>query len=286
MRVRSAVVPVAGLGTRFLPATRTIPKVMIPVLDRPAIHHTVEEASRAGIEHIVFVISRGQEAIGRYFERVPELESALVRSGQHAISEEMVRISEMADIEFVCQEQQLGLGHAVLTAKSVIGDEPFAVFLPDDLIWSDRSTIGEMMDLYAEYEASVIAVKEVPDAAVSSLGIIDPRPVGGRVYEIAGMVEKPSLEDAPSRLAIIGRYILTPEVFDALGRTEPGALGEVQLTDAISSLLPTHAAYAYRFPGVHFDVGTPLGLLKASVYATLQREDLSGDFRNWVRGVI
>ena len=286
MRVRSAVVPVAGLGTRFLPATRSIPKVMIPVLDRPAVHHTVEEASRAGIEHIVFVISHGQEAVGRYFDRLSELERALVRAGHHAISEQMVRISDMAEIEFVYQEQLLGLGHAVLTARSAIGEEPFAVFLPDDLIWSDTPTIGDMMSLFAEYDATVIAVKEVSDAAVPSLGIIDPRPLDRLVYEIAGMVEKPRLEDAPSNLAIIGRYILPPEVFDALDRTEPGALGEVQLTDAISSLLPTHGAYAYRFPGAHFDVGTPLGLLKASVYAALQREDLSDDFREWAKGVI
>ena len=286
MRVRRAVVPVAGLGTRFLPATRSIPKVMIPVLDRPAIHHAVEEASRAGIEHIVFVISEGQEAIGRYFDRIPELERALLRRGHDAISEQMVQISDMADIEVVCQKQLLGLGNAVLTARSVIGEEPFAVFLPDDLIWSDKPTIGDMMHLYAEYEASVIAVKEVPDAAVSSLGIIDPRPVGRLVYEIAGMVEKPRLEEAPSRLAIIGRYILTPEVFDALERTEPGALGEVQLTDAIASLLSAHTVYAYRFPGAHFDVGTPLGLLKASVYAALQRDDLSDDFREWAKDVI
>ena len=286
MRVRRAVVPVAGLGTRFLPATRSVPKVMIPVLDRPAIHHTVEEASRAGIEHIVFVISEGQEAIGRYFDRIPELESALVRRGHDAISEQMVQISDMADIEFVCQKQLLGLGNAVLTARSAIGEEPFAVFLPDDLIWSDKPTIGDMLHLHAEYESSVIAVKEVSDAAVSSLGIIDPRPVDRLVYEIVGMVEKPRLAEAPSRLAIIGRYILTPEVFDALERTEPGALGEVQLTDAIASLLPTHTAYAYRFPGAHFDVGTPLGLLKASVYAALQRDDISDDFTDWVKGVI
>ena len=286
MRVRRAVVPVAGLGTRFLPATRSVPKVMIPVLDRPAIHHTVEEASRAGIEHIVFVISEGQEAIGRYFERIPELESALVRRGHDVVSEQMVQIPDMAEFEFVYQKELLGLGNAVLAARSAIGVEPFAVFLPDDLIWSDQPTIGDMMDLYVQYQTNVIAVKEVPDAAVSSLGIIDPRPVDRLVYEIAGMVEKPSLEEAPSRLAIIGRYILTPEVFDALEKTEPGAVGEVQLTDAIASLLPTHTAYAYRFPGVHFDVGTPLGLLKASVYAALQRDDISDDFREWARDVL
>ena len=286
MKVRKAVIPAAGFGTRFLPATRSIPKVMIPVLDKPAIHYAVEEAAQAGIEHIVLVITHGQEAVGRYFERLPELEQALERRGHDAILKQMIDISDLAEISYVYQKQQLGLGHAVLTAKAAVANEPFAVFLPDDLIWSETPTIGRMLELFAEYESSVIAVKEVPDEAVSSLGIIDPRPVDDSVSRIAGLVEKPSLDEAPSKLAIIGRYVLTPEVFDAIEMARPGALGEIQLTDAIAMLLSTQKAYAYRFPGVHFDVGTPLGLLKASVYATLQREDLSDDFKEWLTGII
>ena len=286
MKVRKAVIPAAGFGTRFLPATRSIPKVMIPVLDKPAIHYAVEEAAQAGIEHIVLVVTHGQEAVGRYFERLPELEQALERRGHDAILKQMIDISDLAEISYVYQKQQLGLGHAVLTAKAAVANEPFAVFLPDDLIWSETPTIGRMLELFAEYESSVIAVKEVPDEAVSSLGIIDPRPVDDSVSRIAGLVEKPSLDEAPSKLAIIGRYVLTPEVFDAIEMARPGALGEIQLTDAIAMLLSTQKAYAYRFPGVHFDVGTPLGLLKASVYATLQREDLSDDFKEWLTGII
>lgn len=282
MKVRKAVIPAAGFGTRFLPATRSVPKVMFPILDRPAIHYAVEEAARAGIEHIVFVVAHGQEAIGQYFDRVPELEQALERRGHLAVLKQMLEISEMAEISYVYQKQPLGLGHAVLTARAAIGREPFAVFLPDDLIWSDAPTIGEMIELFSEHGSSIVAVKEVPDEAVPNLGIVDAERIDDRVSRIVGLVEKPSLEEAPSNLAIIGRYVLTPEVFDALARVRPGALGEVQLTDAISTLLSTQGVFAYRFPGAHFDVGTPIGLLKASVYLALQREDLSDDLRGWM----
>ena len=285
MKIRKAVIPAAGFGTRFLPATRSIPKVMIPILDRPAIHYSVEEAAQAGIEHVIFVIARGQEAVGRYFERIPDLEQALKRRGDEAVLSQMLRISELAEISYVYQEQQLGLGHAVLTARSEVGAEPFAVFLPDDLIWSDDPTIGRMMEVFSKYGSAVLAVNEVPNEAIPSLGIIDPRPVDENLTEIVGMVEKPRLEDAPSNLAIIGRYVLPPEVFDALEEVRPGALGEIQLTDAIRMLLSTQKAYGYRFPGVHFDVGTPLGLLKASVYAALQRKDISGELKDWIGGL-
>jgi len=286
MKVRKAVIPAAGFGTRFLPATRSIPKVMVPVLDRPTIHYVVEEAAEAGIEHVVFVISHGLEAVGRYFDRIPELEQALERRGHDDILRRMLEISDMAEISYVYQKQQLGLGHAVLTARAAIGDEPFAVILPDDLISSDLPTIGDMIKLFSECGGSVIAVKEVPDEAVPSLGIVDHRPIDATVSEIVALVEKPSLDEAPSRLGIIGRYVLTPEVFDALEKVRPGALGEIQLTDAIVMLLSTQKAYAYRFPGVHFDVGTPLGLLKASVYVALHRDDLADDFRDWIAGVL
>ena len=282
MRVRKAVIPAAGFGTRFLPATRSVPKVMLPVLDTPAIHHSVAEAAQAGIERIVVVISAGHEATGQYFGRVAALEAALENRGNERLLRQMVEISEMAEVSCVYQKQALGLGHAVLTARDSVGDEPFAVFLPDDLIWSETPTIGRMIDIFDERGSSVIAVKEVPDEAVSSLGIVDPRPMSDTLSEVVGVVEKPRLEDAPSNLAIIGRYVLTPEVFDALDRVRPGAIGEIQLTDALAAVIPTQRAYAYRFSGVHFDVGTPLGLLKASIYAAMQRQDMAADLKSWL----
>lgn len=286
MTVRKAVIPAAGLGTRFLPATRSVPKVLIPVLDRPPIHYAVAEAASAGIEQVVLVLSPGQESVGGYFQRNPGLEEALERSGRNALLARMRDISQMADVQSVYQEEPLGLGHAVLMARDVVGDEPFAVFLPDDVIWSDTPTIQQMVDVFSEHGGSVIAVKEVPDEAVPSLGIIDPVPIDDAVSQVVAMVEKPPLEEAPSNLAIIGRYVLTPQVFEALASIKPGALGEYQLTDAIASLISTQGVYAYRFPGFHYDVGTPQGLLKASVHAALHREDLAQGMREWLSDIL
>jgi UTP--glucose-1-phosphate uridylyltransferase len=259
-----------------------VPKALIPVFDRPPVHYVVEEAVRAGIGRIVFVISPGQEAVGGYFDSAQELERALEQKGHGALLEQMREISEMADVLYVCQEEPRGLGHAVLTSREAIGDEPFAVFLPDDFIWSETPTIGGMLEVFGQRQGSVVAVKEVPDEVVPSLGIIEPEPLDETVSRVLRMVEKPSLEEAPSNLAIIGRYVLTAEVFDALEEVRPGALGEIQLTDAIAMLLPAQPVFAFRFPGDHFDVGTPLGLLKASVFAALQREDVSDELRAWL----
>ena len=286
MSIRKAVIPAAGFGTRFLPVTRSVPKNMLPVLDRPSIHFAIEEAAAAGIEHIVLVLSHGQEAIGRYFDRLPELEQALERRGEYGILQQMIDISEMAEISYVYQKRQLGPGHAVLTARAAIGDEPFAVFFPDDLILSDTPTIGRMIDLFTERGRSIVAVAEVPDDLVPSKGIVDARPAGDGVFEIAGLVEKPSASEAPSNLGIVGRYVLTPEVFDALEAVEPGTGDEIWLTDAISMLLDTQGACAYKFPGTMFDVGTPLGLQMASMYAALQREDLGPSLRSWLKTVL
>ena len=286
MKVRKAVIPVAGFGTRFLPATRSVPKLMLPVFDTPAIHFAVEEAVRAGIEQIVIVVSEHQEAINAYFSRIPDLEAALEKKGEHELLERMRAIPELAEISYVRQEEQLGLGHAVLTARGLVGDELFAVLLPDDIIWDNTPTIGRMKELFAKHDSTVISVKEVPDESVPSLGIIKPGGVDGRVYEVTGLVEKPTLAEAPSNLAIIGRYVLTPQVFDALGRVPPRAAGEVQLTDAIAMLMPSQKVYAYRFPGYHIDAGTPLGLLKASFYAALQRENIGDGLREWTAGLL
>lgn len=287
MRVRKAVIPAAGFGTRFLPVTRAIPKVMLPVLSEPAIQFSVQEAADAGIERIVFVISRGHEATNDYFHPATALERALEERGSLDLLNDMRRISSMMQTEFVYQDEQRGLGHAVLMAKDAIGNEPFAVFLPDDIIWSDTPTIGAMISVFAERRASVIAVKQVPDEAIPSLGVIDPEPLPddarGNVYRVKGMVEKPRLEDAPSNLAIVGRYVLTPEVFEALEQAAPGAIGEIQLTDAIDAARAQQGAYAYRFDADHFDVGTPIGMLKASVYAALRSKDMADDIRDWLQ---
>ena len=282
MSVRKAVMPVAGLGTRFLPATRSIPKMMIPVLDRPAIHFAVEEAAAAGIDHVVFVVSPGQEAVPRYFHRMPDLEAALESRGETERLRQMLAISDMVDTTTVVQERQLGLGHAVLMAREAVGGEPFAVLLPDDLIWGESPTTSAMIDLFSSYGGSVVAVNAVPEEVVPAKGVIAHVPVAERVSRVEAMVEKPALEDAPSNLAIVGRYILTPEVFGALARVRPGALGELQLTDAIALLLPAQEVYAYEFPGRYFDLGTPLGMLKASLYAALHTQGLSRELRDWL----
>lgn len=285
MTVKKAVIPVAGFGTRFLPATLAVPKNALPVFDTPSIHYCVEEAARAGVEEVVFVMSQNQDAIPRYFERRRDLERALEARGGGAALELARRIGEMARITRATQTEQRGLGHAVLTARDAVGDEPFAVFLPDDVIWADAPTIGGMIEAHQRSGGCVVAVKEVPDEAVPNLGIVDAGGATGREARILRMVEKPRLEDAPSNLAIVGRYVLTPDVFDALAGAAPGALGEIQLTDGIAALLDDPGALAYRFEGEHYDVGTPLGMLKASVAAALRREGLGDDLRAWLAGV-
>lgn len=284
--VRKAVVPVAGFGTRFLPVTKSVPKNMIPVLDHPAVHYAVAEAAEAGISEIVFVVSRNQETVERYFQPNRELETSLDGRGDPGRAEEMRAIANMVKVSSVLQERQLGLGHAVLTARDQIGDEPFAVFLPDDIIWAKKPTIAEMISQFQSHGANVIAVKEVPDEAVPFLGIVDGRPVSDREYAVSALVEKPKLEDAPSNLAIIGRYVLSPKVFDLLQGVEPGALGEIQLTDAIKGMIDGPGVRAYRFPGRHFDVGTPAGLLKASIHSALQRDEIRDDMVEWMKAAI
>ena len=286
MRVRKAVIPVAGFGTRFLPATKAVPKALIPVFDTPPIHYAVREAAEAGIEQVALVVSKGQEAVAGYFDRFEGLESTLERTGKSEMLALVRGISEMADISCVYQHEQRGLGDAVRCARPMVGDEPFALMLPDDLIPGGPSVIGRMIELHAERGASVIALREVPDERVPSLGIVEAERTGERTYEVRGMVEKPALEDAPSNLAIIGRYVLTPGIFEALDATEPGAGGEVQITDAMAKLIETQGIYGYEFPGVHFDVGTPLGLLMASFHAALQHEDVSPELKVWLDGVL
>ena len=282
MTVKKAVIPVAGFGTRFLPATLAVPKNALPVFDTPSIHYCVEEAASAGVEEVVFVMSQNQDAIPRYFERRRDLERALEARGGGAALDLARRIGEMAKITRVTQTEQRGLGHAVLTAREAVGDEPFAVFLPDDVIWADEPTIGGMIDAYERTGAFAVAVREASDAEIPNLGIVDVGSDDSQTAPILGMVEKPRLEDAPSNLAIVGRYVLGPEIFEALETAQPGALGEIQLTDGIAACLNAPGARAYRFEGEHHDVGTPLGMLKASISEALRREGLADDLREWL----
>ena len=282
MSIRKAVIPVAGFGTRFLPATKSVPKNVLPVFDRPSIHFCVEEAARARIEEVILVVSRNQEAILRYFEEWPELEAALAGRGNAEMVDEIERISSLAKITCVAQTEQKGLGHAVLMTRDAVGDEPFAVFLPDDIIWAERPTIGEMISLWESTGSFVIAVKRVPDEAIPNLGIVSPEGESDTNHKLVGMVEKPPLEEAPSNLAIIGRYVLGAEIFDTLENVQPGALNEIQLTDAIAAHMDSPGVYGHEFSGEHFDVGTPLGMLKASVIAGLRRDDVGRELRDWL----
>jgi UTP--glucose-1-phosphate uridylyltransferase len=285
MKAGTAVIPAAGLGTRFLPTTRSVPKVLLPVVDTPVIHLAVAEAAAAGIGRVVVVVSPGQEAVAGYFREMPGLEEALRRRGREELLDLMAETAGLAEVESVVQEEALGLGNAVLMSRPLVGDEPFAVILPDDVIWGRPPTIGVMAEMVEDKGGSVIAVREASREMLSSLGVVDAVPAGDRLYEVRGVVEKPRPEEAPSNLAIVGRYVLAPEVFDLLESTPPGAGGEVQLTDAIAALLPSQSVYAYRFPGVHVDVGTPSGLLKASIYESLQRPELAEEIRAWFSGL-
>lgn len=286
MRIRKAVIPAAGFGTRWLPATRSVPKPLLPVLDTPAVSFAVKEAAEAGITDIVIVVSPGHEAIGAYFNPIPSLEQALEERGQNDLLEQMKAIPQMAEVKLLVQEEQLGLGHAVLQARSAIGEEPFAVLLPDEIFWNDEPFIGEVIDVFDERQGSVIAVQEVPDAMVSKLGIVRPERVANNLFLVKEMVEKPSLEKSPSNLAIVGRYVLTSDIFELLENTVPGAGGEIQLTDAIGAMIPDQSVYAYRTSAQRFDVGTPDGMLKASVYYALRRNDIATEFRGWLEKLL
>ena len=283
MKVRKAVIPAAGLGTRFLPMSKAVPKELMPLVDRAAIQYVIEEAAEAGIEEVIIVTARGKEAIADYFDRHLELEGSLAsRNDSERLS--MVRgLSEMVELTYVRQPEQLGLGHAVVCAARAVGNEPFAVILPDDIIDSERGALSQLLDVYNEYGGSVIAVEEVPGPAIQNYGVVSPEPVANGVYRIRGMVEKPTPQDAPSNLGIVGRYVLTPQVFDCLTRVRPGAVGEIQLTDGIGMLLESQPTYALRFEGARYDVGNPLGLLKASVSLALQREDIGPAFAEFLR---
>ncbi len=286
MHVRKAVILAAGYGTRFLPATKAIPKEMLPLVDRPAIQHVVEEAVRAGLEQIIMVTAGVKRAVEDHFDREPELERWLEQKGSGQQAEEMRRLAGMAEIVFVRQKERLGIGHAVRIARSLVGDEPFALFFPDDIIESEVPAIKQLMDVFYRHGGSVLAVQRLPREELPHYGIIEPKPLEERVYQVLGIVEKPSAAEAPSDLAAVGRYVLTPAIFPALDRTQPDAGGEIQLTDGIGLLLGEEPVFACRYEGERFDVGRPLGLLKASLSMALARPDLGPELRRYLRDLL
>jgi UTP--glucose-1-phosphate uridylyltransferase len=282
MKVRKAVIPAAGLGTRFLPATKAQPKVMLPVIDVPAIQLVVEEAARAGIDDVLIVTGRGQRAIEDHFDRNLELERFLEDKQKFDELKRIRQISDMAEVHYIRQKEALGLGHAVSVAQAHVGGEPFVVMLGDDLIHPSEPLLGEMLRAHETFGRSVIAAMEVSKKEISLYGCIEPESFEEDLVRILSIIEKPSPEEAPSNLAVIGRYVLTPEIFDALRRTTPGRGGEIQLTDAINLLAQEQAVYAYRFEGRRFDVGNPLDYLKATVELGAERDDLGPEFRAWL----
>lgn len=287
MKVRKAVFPAAGLGTRFLPATKAQPKEMLPIVDKPIIQYGVEEALAAGCDQIIIITGRGKVAIEDHFDVSYELERILGDRGKTDLLKIVRQISDMIHVAYVRQKEALGLGHAVLMAKELIGNEPFAVILADDVIDAPKPCLRQMVEVFEETQASVIASQVVEGPAISAYGVLDIKQADGRfegrLSEIKHMVEKPKMEEAPSKQAIIGRYILTPAIFDVLEKTTPGAGGELQLTDAMRNLLQQERMWAYVYEGKRYDTGDKLGFLKATVEFALQREDLGGPFREYLK---
>ncbi len=284
-RVRKAVFPAAGLGTRFLPATKASPKEMLPLVDKPLIQYVVEEAVASGIESVVIVTGRGQAAIEDHFDISYELEKLLDERGKTQELKAMRAISEMARVSYVRQQEALGLGHAVLQARDLVGDEPFAVMLSDDIIDSKTPALKQLLDVYEKYDAPVVAVFQVPGEAISRFGVIAGEEVEDGVYQITDMVEKPAFADAPSDLAIIGRYVLTPDIFDEIDQTRPGAIGEIQITDAMKALMKKRPFYAVRFEGTRYDAGDKLGFLIATVQYALKHGELAPQFREYLKSL-
>lgn len=285
MKITKAVIPAAGFGTRFLPATKAIPKEMLPIVDKPTLQYIVEEAVDAGITDLLIITSRGKDAIVNHFDKAYELESVLERDGKEEMLEAVRYLTGKINVHFIRQAEQKGLGHAVLCAKSFVGREPFAVMLGDDVVVSQKPCIGQLMEQHEKTGASVLGVQTVPRENVSKYGIIDGENIEGRLYKLKGMVEKPPVEMAPSNIAVLGRYIITPAIFECLEKTPKGAGGEIQLTDALVTLSKSEDIYAYDFEGMRYDIGDKLGFLSATVEFALQRDDLKDDFSAYLKGI-
>ena len=284
-KIRKAVFPAAGLGTRFLPATKSSPKEMLPLVDKPLIQYAVEEAVASGIESILIITGRDKSAIENHFDISFELEHLLKERGKDAMFDEVRAVSDIAQISYTRQKQALGLGHAIYQARDFVGNEPFAALLADDIIDSEKPALRQMIEVFEKYNAPVIATMQVEGEAISRFGVIDADEVSPGVYKIKDMVEKPAFADAPSDLAIIGRYIFTPDIFGAIEQTPAGSGGEIQITDAMRRLLRTRPFYAVKLAGTRHDAGDKLGFLKATVEFALKRADLGADFREYLKSL-
>ncbi|MGM0472111.1 MAG: UTP--glucose-1-phosphate uridylyltransferase GalU [Bacillota bacterium] len=282
MQVKKAVIPAAGLGTRFLPATKAQPKEMLPIVDKPTIQYIVEEAVEAGIEDVIIITGRHKRAIEDHFDKSFELEVNLAEQGKLERLNMVQEITDLVDVHYVRQKEPLGLGHAILCAETFVGDEPFAVLLGDDIVKADTPVTKQLIECYEKYQSSVIGVQEVADEEVSKYGIVDYSQDNGQSYQVADLVEKPSLNEAPSNIAILGRYVITPAIFDILRETDPGKGGEIQLTDALETLLTQEEVYAHQFEGRRYDIGNKLGFLEAVVEFAFEREDIRGDFKDYL----
>jgi len=286
MKVRKAIIPAAGLGTRFLPATKAMPKEMLPIVDKPTIQYIVEEAVESGIEDIIIVTGKGKRAIEDHFDNSFELEQSLLEKGKLELLNEVQKSSKMVDIHYIRQKEAKGLGHAVWCARKFVGNEPFAVLLGDDIVTADKPCLKQMIEKYERFKSSVIGVQHVPMKEVSRYGIIEAKEIEERFYSVANLVEKPKIEDTPSNLAIMGRYILSPKIFEILDRQEPGAGGEIQLTDAIARLNRNEAVYAYDFEGTRYDVGEKLGFIQTNIEFALQHSDLRQGLLDYLENIL
>lgn len=286
MRVRKAIIPAAGFGTRLLPATKAQPKEMLPIVDKPTIQYIIEEAVSSGIEEILIITGKNKKAIEDHFDRSVELEMELKSNGNNEYLEMINKISNLSQIYYIRQKEARGLGHAILCAKTFVGNEPFAVMLPDDVVDSEVPCLKQLMNVYDEYKTTILGVQEVPREEVKKYGIVKGMHIEKGVHKVKDLVEKPDVESAPSNIAILGRYIITPQIFDILEHTKPGKGNEIQLTDALRELVSKEAMYAYNFEGRRYDVGNKLGFLSATVDFALKRDELKEDFLSYLKNII
>lgn len=286
MKVHKAIIPAAGLGTRFLPATKAQPKEMLPIVDKPTLQYIIEEAVASGIEEILIITGRNKKSIEDHFDKSIELELELEKKGKDELLEEVRKISDMVNIHYIRQKEPKGLGHAIYCAKSFIGKEPFAVLLGDDIVDAKTPCLKQMIKAYDEYKTTILGVQEVAKDDVNKYGIVEGKHIEDRVYKVKDLVEKPAIEEAPSNIAILGRYIISPRIFDILEHTAPGKGGEIQLTDALKVLAQKEAMYAYNFEGRRYDVGDKLGFLEATVEFALQRDELRGEFLQYLTDIV